>query len=290
MQEYDVALKLLLQGRARLTIRELAGSAVEKWLDIELPKVQNLRMDLLGETAGGGLVHVELQSGNDADMPLRMAEYCLGVFRLFGKFPRQVLLYVGEAPLRMESELRGPDVWFRYRVIDIREMDGDRLIESEEVGDNVIAILARLRDHGEAVRKIVGKIASLAVAEREAALSRLLILAGLRRLEETVAREIRRMPVYIDILENKVLGPPYKKGLEEGRQEGMRDGIEAGMREGERKGERKGELAILRRLFEKRFGAIPSWVEDRLASRSTLELEDLSVRVLDAQSIEDLLR
>jgi hypothetical protein len=219
-----------------------------------------------------------------------MAEYCLGVFRLFGKFPRQVLLYVGEAPLRMESELRGPDVWFRYRVIDIREMDGDRLIESEEVGDNVIAILARLRDHGEAVRKIVGKIASLAVAEREAALSRLLILAGLRRLEETVAREIRRMPVYIDILENKVLGPPYKKGLEEGRQEGMRDGIEAGMREGERKGERKGELAILRRLFEKRFGAIPSWVEDRLASRSTLELEDLSVRVLDAQSIEDLLR
>ena len=63
MQEYDVALKLLLQGSARLTIRELAGGPVEKWLDIELPKVQNLRMDLLGETAGGGLVHVELQSG-----------------------------------------------------------------------------------------------------------------------------------------------------------------------------------------------------------------------------------
>ena len=63
MQEYDVALKLLLQGSARLTIRELAGGPVEKWLDIELPKVQNLRMDLLGETVGGGLVHVELQSG-----------------------------------------------------------------------------------------------------------------------------------------------------------------------------------------------------------------------------------
>jgi hypothetical protein len=37
-------------------------------------------------------------------------------------------------------------------------------------------------------------------------------------------------------------------------------------------------------------GAIPSWVEERLAGRSTAELEDLSVRVLDAQSIEDLLR
>src|SRR5580700_7025392 len=236
MQEYDVALKLLLQGSARLTIRELAGGPVEKWLDMELPKVQNLRMDLLGETAGGGLVHVELQSGNDAAMPLRMAEYCLGVFRLLGKFPRQVLVYVGEPRLRMESELRGPDVSFRYRLIDIRELDGDRLIESEEVGDNVIAILTGLRDHKEAVRKIVGKIANLAAAEREAALGRLLILAGLRRLEETVKREIRKVPVFIDILENKVLGPPFKKGLEEGRQEGRQEGL------------REGELTVLRRL------------------------------------------
>ena len=78
-------------------------------------------------------------------MPLRMAEYCLSVFRLFKRFPRQVLLYVGEAPLRMASELRGDDVSFRYRAIDIRELDGERLLESEGVGDNVIAILARLR-------------------------------------------------------------------------------------------------------------------------------------------------
>jgi len=139
MQEYDVTLKLLLQGSAKLTVRELTGTAVEKWLDVELPKVQNPRADLLGETAGGGLVHLELQSRNEATMPLRMAEYCLGVFRLFGQFPRQVLLYVGEAPLRMDSELRGPDVSFRYRLVDLRSLDGDRLLESAEVGDNVIA-------------------------------------------------------------------------------------------------------------------------------------------------------
>ena len=53
MQEYDIALKLLLQGSAKLTVRELTGGPVEKWLDIELPKVQNTRMDLLGETAAG---------------------------------------------------------------------------------------------------------------------------------------------------------------------------------------------------------------------------------------------
>src|ERR1022692_3008987 len=62
MQEYDVALKLLLQGSAKLTMRELTGTAIAKWLDVELPKVQNLRLDLLGQTVDGGLIHLELQS------------------------------------------------------------------------------------------------------------------------------------------------------------------------------------------------------------------------------------
>lgn len=86
------------------------------------------------------------------------------------QFPLQVLLYVGEAPPRMESELRGVNVSFLYRTIDIRDLDGDRLLESEE---------PRLRDHKEAIRTIVGRIAGLAAAERETALGQLLILAGL---------------------------------------------------------------------------------------------------------------
>src|SRR5207248_1109177 len=101
MQEYDVALKLLLRGSAKLAMRELTGVAVEKWVDAELPKIQNLRLDLLGETNVGSLIHLELQSTNEAIISLRMAEYSLGIYRLLRKFPRQVLLYVGEEPLRM---------------------------------------------------------------------------------------------------------------------------------------------------------------------------------------------
>ena len=267
MQEYDVALKLVLRGSASLTIREVAGIVVENWLDVELTKVQGRRADLLGETADRSLIHLELQSSQDAAMPLRMAEYCLGIFRLFGRFPRQVLLYVGEAPLRMESELRRPDVWLRYSTIDIRNLDGDRLLESPEVGDNVIAILARLRDHKDAVRRIVERIAGLDAAGRETALGQVLILAG---LEEAVEQEARKMPILNDILDNKVLGREFKRGREQGLQEG--------------------ELIVLRRQIQKRFGALPVWAEERLTGRSTAALEELSVRVLDAQSLEDLLK
>lgn len=56
LQEYDVALKLLLQQSADRTLRELAGVAVRRWLNVELPEVRGTRVDLLGETDLGDLV------------------------------------------------------------------------------------------------------------------------------------------------------------------------------------------------------------------------------------------
>jgi predicted transposase YdaD len=283
MQEYDVALKLLLRNSATRFMNEVTGGVpIARWLDIELPKLQNLRMDLLGEAVDGGLFHLELQSRNDAAMHVRMAEYCLGIFRLCGSLPRQILLYVGEAPLRMETELRGPDVLFRYHALDIRTLDGDRLLESPALGDNVIAVLAKLGDQKQAVRKIVKRIAQSPPAEQSAALAQLLILAGLRRLEDVVEEEVRKMPLEIDILENRVLGREYKRGKQDGEREGE-------MR-GEQRGKLGGELIVLRRLIEKRFGPIPTRAEERLGHLTTKEIEDLCVRVIDAASIEDLLR
>ena len=274
MQEYDIALKLLLQRSAEQTLRELTGGSVQRWLNVELPEVRGTRVDLLGENGGEGdgeLVHIELQSSNDPKMPLRMAEYCLRVYRLFGKFPRQILLYVGEEPLRMSTKLEAPSLVFRYRVVDIRELDGERLLESDRMGDNVIAILARLRE-----KQCGGwwpKSLRWKGTNAEAALSQLLILAGLRHLEEVVEQEARKMPILNDILEHKVLGREFKRGLEEGVQQGIQ----------------QGELAVLRRLIEKRFGTMPVWAADELASKSTVELEELSARILDAQSLEALL-
>nr|MDQ2901396.1 DUF4351 domain-containing protein [Acidobacteriota bacterium] len=260
---------------------ELAGVSVAKWLDIELPKVQTLQLDLLGQTADESLIHLELQSGNDPKMPLRMAEYALGVYRQFGKFPRQIVLYVGEAPLRMAPQLEGPDVSFRYRVVDIRDLDGERLLASEGVGDNVIAILTRLSDREGAIHEIVRRISELEGSRREIALSQLIILAGLRRLEETIEKEARKVPLLDDIMDNKVLGREYKRGLREGVQEGVQEGL--------RQGVQQGELSLLHRIIEKRFGAVPAWAEERLSQLPPAELETLAVRLLDAKSLEDLL-
>jgi len=70
------------------------------------------------------------------------------------------------------------------------------------------------------------------------------------------------MPIHIDILENKVLGREFKRG----------------------------EVTVLRRQIEKRFGTLPDWVEERLATASDSQLDQWTLRILDAANLEDLLR
>jgi predicted transposase YdaD len=273
MHEYDVAFKLLLQQSVDVAIREIAGTTVARWLSVELPEVRNTRVDLLGESTAGDLIHLELQSTNDPTMALRMAEYCLRVYRLFGRFPQQTLVYVGDAPLRMQAELRGPTLQYSYRIVDIRDLDGERLLTSPNISDNIIAILTRLPDIRASVHRIVERIAGLDPGRREEALRQLIILAGLRTLAPLVDEEAQHMPILNDIRDHEVLGPL----------------IIEGERKGERKGELKGELKVLRRLIEKRFGTIPAEAEQRLSKMTVDELDALSDRVLDARNLEELL-
>src|SRR5215831_11899269 len=103
--------------------------------------------------------------------------------------------------------------------------------------------------------------------ERQSALTRLVILAGLRKtLGKIVEEEARKVPILNDILDHEVIGPEIKKGIQ------------------------MGELKVLRRQIKKRFGSVPNWAEERLEKLSAKELEELSVRVLDAKGIETLLK
>ena len=265
-QKYDTAFKLTLQ-HVDVAMRELLGSTVASWKNIEFPQVRCQRADLLGETKAGELVHLELQSGNARDMAIRMLEYGLAVLRKYDSFPTQVLLYVGETPARMKTELRGPHLEYSYRLVDVRDLDGERLLRSGRVDDNIVGLLTRIPDQRKAARVVVQRIKRLREGERQSALARLVILAGLRKtLGKMVEEEARKVPILNDILDHEVIGPEIKKGIQ------------------------MGELKIVRRLIKKRFGSVPNWAEERLAKLSAKELEDLSVRVLDAKSIESLLK
>src|ERR1017187_2820875 len=193
----------------------------------------------------------------------------------YKRFPKQVVLYVGKRPLSMTGDYyANGDLVFRYKVVDIRELGGKKLLDSAGIEDNILAILARLGDKREAVRQIVGRTAKLDASARRSKLEQLSILAGLRKLEPLVKEEASRMPITEDILNHKIIGPAYRQGRQEGRQEGQQEG----------------ELELLRRQIVKRFGPIPAWLDERLARCSASDLLELGERLLDAQSLEDILK
>ena len=268
MQQFDVVLKVLLRD----SIARVAGKPVARWLETELPRVQKRSIDMLGETADGELIHIEIQSGHDEEMPFRMLQYLGLIAKMHRRIPRQVLVYAGRERLRMPSEITWADGFHRYQLIDMLGVDGEPLLASPEPSDNVLAILARLKDSGGAVRRILESVSRLPREKASEYFQALLIIAGLRGLEEAVQQEAQRM-LTIDLSENKVLGPAYLRGREQGREEG-----------------RHGLLAVLRDQIAQRFGSLPEPVDQKLSESSSEELETIGRRVLKATSFEDLFR
>ena len=277
MHEYDIALKSVIRRLTGDTLKAITGFPIQRWHNVELPEVRTLRVDMVGETAEGDLVQIELQSTNDPDMPLRMAEYALAIFRSFGRFPRQIVLYVGRAPLSLRESLEGESLTFRFRAIDIRDLDGTPLLASNIPEENVIAILMRLSDQRAVVRAILRRIAGYEPGQRELALREFIILAGLRQLRAIIEEETKAMPILEDIMDHDILGPPIRRALEQGQAEGRV------------KGRAEGEQTVVIRQIEKRFGPVPRWAQLRLQAMSLPEIEETALRLLDAASVEELL-
>ena len=80
-----------------------------------------------------------------------------------------------------------------------------------------------------------------------------------------------------------------EKGIERGIEKGIERGIERGIEKGIEKGWHDGEAALLRRLLERRFGALPEWAVDKIQAADQETIEQWGMRVLDATSLESVL-
>ncbi len=139
---------------------------------------------------------------------------------------------------------------------------------SGNFGDSVLAVLTRLGERLEGVRRILERIAAGPVGQRDEALAELFIFAGLRKMEDEARREAKKMPILNDIMDNRVIGPAIRQGRVEGRVEG--------------------QVEMLLSLIEKRFGRVPPDVSQRISALKPAQLKRAGLRLLDAQRIEDL--
>jgi predicted transposase YdaD len=174
---------------------------------------------------------------------------------------------------------------FHYQVIDIRDIDCRRLLASPSLEDNLLALLCHLHDEAEAVRTVPGKIAELDQNERRDAVERLEILCGLRPLKAAIQSEVKRMPITLNLRENPFFQEVFAEGAGQGRKEGRVEGLAEGCAEGQL----EGEYRLLSKQLERRFGPLPEAIMARLRAAGSADLERWAVRLLAAQSLDEVL-
>ncbi|MFN0168589.1 MAG: hypothetical protein ACKV22_19365 [Bryobacteraceae bacterium] len=103
-------------------------STSREWLNVELAQTLAPRVDLAAWLEDDALFHLEFQSSDDTQMPLRMLEYYVLLLKRYGQPPRQTVLYIGNASLRMASELNHPRLQYSYQLADVGEFDAEELL------------------------------------------------------------------------------------------------------------------------------------------------------------------
>ncbi len=261
-------------------MRQIETGALRRWIDVEVaewlptefPESRNLHVDLLGRAANGDLLHIEIQSHNDKEMAFRMADYAFAIRRRYGSVPRQLVIYVGRQPVQMSEVWKEGGFHFSCRIVDVRTLDPQPLIESGGLDDTIFAVLTGISDV-RTLARIVQRIAIEPEPKRSQARHELMILLGLRDFGGIINLEgLEQMPIILELDEHTIYGPKHRRLMAE---EAARSIAE-------------GERRLLTAQLTRRFGPLSRDVTERLESMSADQLEALSLRILDAHTLEDL--
>ncbi len=297
--DFDSTLKELWE-RDRPSLLEIltGGVAIRETLNVELPRVQARRADIVYLLADGSIFHVEFQSTNDRDIAYRQGIYCLLLAQRHRCPVRQVVVYVGRAKMTMPDSVSIGDTRVQFQLVDIRSIRAESLIETGRPADLALSILAGGGD--QLLGRIIGAAAQLEGTARERVLAQLLVLAGLRGLPGQVEWEMKRMGVVIDATKNPVLmrylreaadqarEQGLEQGLEKGLEKGLEQGLERGLERGLEQGALAGKAAVIEGLLSQRFGALPKWARDRLHRGTSAQMDRWSRKLLTASSLEQV--
>ncbi len=223
MGKIDITLRDIIQEIPPKFVQLLTGKNAKKLLDTSLPQVKERRADFLVELEDGSIFHLELQTQNDKNMPFRMLEYFV---LLSSKYPnrkiKQMVLYVGEKPLKMKDRIETENLSFSYKLMDIREISCEELFKSDSLTDKILAVLCDVRNPEKYFRELLTELYKLPERERRDYLKKLLNLLTIRsKLVEEFKLEVEKMPITFD--RETIENHPFFK---DGKQEGLKEGLE----------------------------------------------------------------
>ncbi|MBW4622960.1 MAG: Rpn family recombination-promoting nuclease/putative transposase [Cyanosarcina radialis HA8281-LM2] len=186
------------------------------------------------------VLHIEFQTQPDPDLPFRMADYRLRVYRRFPqKTMRQVVIYLKEtgSDLVRETFFTLERTRHEFEVIRLWEEPTERLLSSP--GLLPLAVLSQTGVRSNVLQQVAQTIEQISprrVQSNVAAATA--ILAGLVLEPEVIRRVLRR-----ELMQESTI---YREIWQEAKTEGKAEGIAEGKAEGiaEGKAEERQEVAL----------------------------------------------
>ncbi|MBF0345985.1 MAG: Yae1 family protein [Nitrospirae bacterium] len=280
-QIYDKLLKDIIKNKPPRFFKILTGYEDGRFLDIQFPKVEIRRPDLLVEVDDNLLVHIEIQATVDKSITNRMYEYSALINRQFNRLPKQVLLYVGDKQITTDNKLSSADINYTYQVVEIKKIDSRLLLDSKKPEDFILAILCKTENIDITIKDVVKKISLLPHKTQQNYAFKLIGLSNLNASYNKVKTEVRNMPVTLDVRESPIYLDGKGEGLIEGRQEGLI--------EGERRGLREGLLVGIETILEVKYGAVGLELMDMVKNINSFErLNQLNTLIKRSATVDEV--
>lgn len=235
INQYDKILRENMEAALPGLIKDLLGiDAVHmEELPDDLQQTKERKPDVLkritdknGETF---LLHVELQTTDEKEMVLRMAEYFIMLLRRYRLPARQYVIYLGMGVPNMADHVQVERLHFSYQLIVLSAVDYHLLLSASNPEEKIYAILADFR--GNDPRLVVNTIVKEVISSSKGELAQLKHIEQLRMLSN-----LRKLGPEIDITMESIAkwfkienDPFYQKGQKEGIERGLEKGIERGM-------------------------------------------------------------
>lgn len=245
----------------RLNIKIKTFQPLQEKMQTTIEREMDFFYEVTTEADDLFLLHLEFQTENDEEMIYRSAEYHGMAFRRKRLRIKHVVVFLGKGEVTMKTELTDREVFKGFEVINIHKMDTKLFLSSQIPEIILLSILSDIpKDTTEAVlRLVIQQLKKVCKQPNELSryLKQLIILARLRKFEDTATKIVNTMPITYDIETDYLYLQGRKKGEADGVLKGIQKGKEQGKEEGKEVGEKQGKLknSILatKNMLEKKF-------------------------------------
>ena len=241
------------------------------------------------------LVHLEVQLGQQKDFSERIFQYR---YRLYDKHQKDVATLAilidnnpSWRPNVFEQNFWGSTLRLEYPILKV--LDYKRKIQQLEQSDNpfawvLLAQLLAMEDTKGHEQKLLDKFSLARILytkklDREAAIDLLRFLKEIVVLEQ---KEEAQFDSKIKKLEQKMNLKYLTSFEEEWREQALREGVA----QGELRGEHKTLVSTLNKFLVKKFGQIPSGMDEKLQVAGNVQLQQWLDALFEAEKIEDVFK